>query len=326
MLDLKNGDKLANPASGSSIPEDQSRLLVLKHGNKEDKVDAIIEALRKDQVILVRDLCQKEADELMYSIAERFDLSGSLELQAAFAASLGHRENIGKYYMTVNKRDNYQVVAPHSEGGSFTNLQLASFFCEGNTTDGGETILMNIDPDCNIWGSLREQVRRGRSSRPMAPSEIKQARALFRLNMPEDTIREDDEILVQNDVNEIFSLFDVLARPQKTYSKILDKQCHAYWDSIESIDSDSVKEFNRLLKDNGLLKLPVNHFDDKKLDDSNDRRIRGFGSKYGQLFRCKITHKLAAGDFIILNNLTWCHSVSNWTPGSGVRKVAAAFA
>lgn len=326
MLDLKDGDELTSPASGSPILEDQGRLFVLKRDNKEDKIDVIKEALKNDQVILAQNLCQEEADELMYSIAAKFDLSGSLELQAAFAASLGHRENIGKYYMTVNKRDDYQVVAPHSEGGSFTNLQLASFFCEENTTDGGETILMNINSDCNIWGLLREQVRRGRSSRPMAPAEIRQARALFRLNMPEDTVREDDEILVQKDINEIFSLFDVLAKPQKTYSKILDKQCHAYWDSIESIDLDSVKEFNQFLRYNGLLKLPDNHFDDKKLDDSNDRRIRGFGSQYEQLFRYKITRKLAAGDFIILNNLTWCHSVSNWTPGSGIRKVAAAFA
>ena len=326
MLDFKDNDQLAANISVSSMPEDQSRLFVLKPDNKENKIDAIIEALKNDQVILVQNLHQKEADALMYSVAEKFNLGGSLELQAAFAASLGHRENIGKYYMTVNKRDNYQFVSPHSEGSSFTNLQLASFFCEANTTDGGETILLNINPDCNVWGVLREQVKRGRSSRPMTATEIKQARALFRLNMPEDTLRANDEILVQKDINEIFSFFDVLAKPQKTYSKILDKQCYAYWDSIESTDLDSVKEFAQLLRDNGLLKLPVNHFDDKKFDDSNDRRVRGFGNKYGQLFKCKITHKLAAGDFIILNNLTWCHSVSNWTPGSGVRKVAAAFA
>jgi hypothetical protein len=29
---------------------------------------------------------------------------------------------------------------------------------------------------------------------------------------------------------------------------------------------------------------------------------------------------------IIQNNLTWTHAVNNWSPGSGLRKVAAAFA
>jgi hypothetical protein len=326
MLDIKSNDELTRPVSGGSIPEDQGRLLILKCDNKEDRINAIAEALRNDQVVLVQNLHQEEVDELMHSVAEEFNLSGSLELQAAFASSLGHRENIGKYYMTVNKRHDYQFVNPHSEGSSFTNLQLASFFCEENTTDGGETILLNIDPDCNIWGALREQVRRGRSSRPMVPAEVSQARALFRLNMPEDSVREDDEVLVRKDINEVFSIFDVLAKPKKTYSKILDKQCHTYWDSIESIDLDSVGEFKELLRENKLLKLPGSHIDDNKLDDSSDRRIRGFGSQYGKLFRCKITRKLAAGEFVILNNLTWCHSVSNWTPGSGVRKVAAAFA
>jgi hypothetical protein len=326
MSDFKNSDELARPVSGSSIPEDQSRLFILKCDNKDNKSNIIAEALRKDKVVLVQNLHQEEVDGLMYSVAEEFNLCGSLELQAALASSLGHRENIGKYYMTVNKRYDYQFVSPHSEGSSFTNLQLASFFCDENTTDGGETILLSINPDCNIWGELREQVRRGRSSRPMAPAEIGQARALFRLNMPEDAIREDDEILVKKDINEVFSLFDVLARTRKTYSKILDMQCHAYWDSIESIDLDSLKEFSQFLRDNKLLKLPNSHIDDNKLDDSNDRRIRGFGSQYGKLFRCKITRKLAAGDCVIVNNVTWCHSVSNWTPGSGVRKVAAAFA
>lgn len=326
MLDFKNDNELASGESGTSILENLSQLLILTADNKENKTDVIVDALKRDQVILVQNLSQGEADTLMYSIAEKFDLGKSLELQAAFAASLGHRENIGKYYMTVNKRDDYQFVAPHSEGGSFTNLQLASFFCEENTTDGGETILMNIDPDCNIWGILREQVRRGKASRPLAPAEIKQARTMLRLNMPEDALREDDEILVKKDVNEIFSFFEVLAKPQRTFSKILDRQCYTYWDSIESIDVDSAKEFSRFLRKNGSLKLPENHIDDNKLDDSKDRRIRSFGSQYEKLFKYKITRKLASGDFIILNNLTWCHSVSNWTPGSGSRKVAAAFA
>jgi hypothetical protein len=35
---------------------------------------------------------------------------------------------------------------------------------------------------------------------------------------------------------------------------------------------------------------------------------------------------LTRGDLIILNNLTWAHSVANWRPESGVRNVSAAFA
>lgn len=308
------------------VQERQDRLLVLKSDSKEHHTDLIVEALKKDQVILVKDVNQHEADELMFSTADRFGLSKSLELQAAFASSLGHRKNIGKYYMTVNKREDYQFVTPHSEGESFTGLQLASFFCEENTTDGGETILMNVNPFCNLWGELREKVRRGRSSRPLTEAEVREAKILLRLNMPGDTLKEEDEILTQTDVNEFFSLFEVLIKPTSTHCKILDQQCFTYWDSVESIDFDSAKEFGLFLKNQGLLKLPPNHHDYSVYDESKHRRIKPFGSHYNELFRAKITRKLLPGDFLIQNNLTWCHAVNNWTPGSGVRRVVAAFA
>jgi hypothetical protein len=310
----------------STIPEDRSRLFVLKSKNKENQIDDIVEALKNDKVVLGENFSQEDADSIMFSIADKFSLTESLDVQAGFASSLGHRENVGKYYMTVNNRDDYQYIAPHSEGTSFTNIQLSSFFCQENTTDGGETILFNIDPSCSLIEKLREQVRRGRSSRTLTPAEIIQIKVMLRLNMPEDTLKEGDKIVTQRDVNEIFSFFEVLVEPQQTYSKILERHCFTYWDSIESVDFDSAKEMCLFLKENGLLKLPQNYIDDKVLDDSKERRIGNFGSCYDQLFQSKITIKLAPGDFVIQNNLTWCHSVSNWTPGSGIRKVAAAFA
>src|ERR1700755_994075 len=103
--------------------------------------------------------------------------------------------------MSVNKRDEYQFVAPHSEGSSFTNIQLSSFYCYENTTDGGTTILMNIDEGCEIWDSLREIVRRGRARRPLTPGEVKKIKVMARLNMPEDTLREDDEVLSSLEVD-----------------------------------------------------------------------------------------------------------------------------
>jgi hypothetical protein len=35
---------------------------------------------------------------------------------------------------------------------------------------------------------------------------------------------------------------------------------------------------------------------------------------------------MAGGDLVIYNNLTWAHSVANWSPDSGTRRVIAAFA
>jgi len=63
-----------------------------------------------------------------------------------------------------------------------------------------------------------------------------------------------------------------------------------------------------------------------KMADTCGMQVWNSGVDYSKVFRCKITRKLAPGDLIIQNNLTWVHSSSNWSPGSGTRKVAASFA
>src|SRR5690606_9521241 len=103
----------------------------------------IAKALSEDKVVLIQDVNADDADGLMHSVATHLGLTESLEVQSCFASSLGHRENVSRYYMSVNKRKDYEFVPPHSEGSSFTNIQLASRY--ENNTDGGETILMNVD-------------------------------------------------------------------------------------------------------------------------------------------------------------------------------------
>ena len=307
------------------IPEDQSRLAIIA-ADSDNRASSIVESLQRDQIVMVQHLGPDEADNLMHSIADKLGIADSLKLQAAFASVLGHRENIGRYYMSVNKRSEYQFVAPHSEGNSFTNMQLSSFYCYENTTDGGATILMNIDESCTIWQGLREHLKRGRANRPLTAGEIRKIKVAFRLNMPEDTLKDDDEILDQTTVSPAFSVYNVLAKPRQTHSILLGRKLYAYWDSIERLDSDSAEEYFRFLRDHDLLRNPPGPPDVRMLDDSARHRIRHFGSRYGQLFKCKVTRKLQPGDFIVQNNLTWCHSVANWTPGSGTRTVAAAFA
>src|SRR5262245_21962958 len=91
----------------NSIQEDQSRLAIIK-ADSDNGVSSIVEALQKDQVVLVQNLGPDAADHLMHSVADQLGIADSLKLQAAFASVLGHRENIGRYYMSVNKRSEYQ--------------------------------------------------------------------------------------------------------------------------------------------------------------------------------------------------------------------------
>ncbi|MFT5163910.1 MAG: hypothetical protein ACI9FJ_002507 [Alteromonadaceae bacterium] len=304
--------------------QDNSRLTTLTSDNIDS--DLVIASLKQDQVVLVKGLNSDQADSLMKSVCTTLDLAQSLETQATYASSLGHRDNVGEYYMSVNKRDDYQYIAIHSEGSSFINMQLASFYCYENTTDGGETILMNVNPEGEIWDKLQEQVRRGKSARPLTPAEVRQIKVMARLNMPEDTLKEDDEILKQSEVAPGFTVYNALAKPQKSHSVLLDREVYAYWDSVGCIDHDCANEFEDFLRAHDLLKLPDHVIDTATLDDSAVRRIKHYGKKYEQLFKDNIIYKMQPGDFVIINNLTWAHGVNNWTPESGVRKVAAAFA
>jgi len=310
------------------VPEDLSRLAVVENAGRGTDVDLVVQLLRQDLVVLARNVSAEQVDSVMHGITDRLSLSDALELQAGFAGFLGLRHNIGKYFMSVSERGDYQFIAPHCEGTTFIGIQLASFFCYENSTDGGATILMNVDDSSKVWPSLRERVRRGKlAGRPLARHEILRARALYQLNLPADGLRDDDRIL-QESPSEIpgLTVVDVLAKPEKAYSRILERKLNAYWFSIESIDLDSVREYASMLRQCGLLKEPHGGLQVHEMDPAAQGRIWHSGVDYAQLFKCKITLRLVPGDLVIQNNLTWTHAASNWSPGSGTRNIAAAFA
>jgi hypothetical protein len=311
--------------TATPIPEAVDRLVAMDQADCD--LDRVVSSLRNDQAILIRQVAPDRADQLISAVAERFGLSQELEKQASFANFLGHRDRVGKYFMTVNRRANYEFITPHSEGTSFVGMQLASFHCYENSTDGGETILFNADDTLPGWSNLREHGRRAELGASLAPHEVARARGLYQIRLPEDVLRTDDHVLKRtNTAIRGLTLVDVLAKLQRTHSKVLDRPAYVYWDSVASIDSDSAVEFEQLLRQTGLLKEPADGLPLEKLDAAARRRELQSGTVFSQLFRCKITRKLVPGDLVIVNNLTWAHATNNWTPESGVRKVAAAFA
>ena len=314
--------------SESSIRDDSSKLVTVQYDNSKLDLDLVLESLRQDLVVLVQKIGAEQADRVVYEVAEKFGLRDALELQAGLAGFYGHRHNIGKHFMSVNTRSDYQFVTPHSEGSSFTGMQLASFFCQENSTDGGETILLNVDDSGSGWQSVREQVKRGRlGDKPLAQHEIVRARGLYQLNLPADMLRVDDQILQEHETKiPGLTVLDVLAKPVKTYSRVLDRNLNVFWSGVDSADFDSASEYARLLRQAGLLREPPGGLELRQLDSIAARRLWHSGVEYAQLFKCKVIHKLAQHELIILNNITWAHAANNWSPDSGTRKVAASFA
>jgi hypothetical protein len=309
------------------VPEDASRLITIDSYQDDLDIDMVIQCLRDDLVVLVQKVDSTQADTVISKIAGKLGMHDALRLQAELAGLYGHRHNIGRYFMSVNKRTDYQFVTAHSEGTSFAGMQLASFFCYENSTDGGETILMNIDESGSGWKLVRERVSRAKlGARQPSKQEIRQAR-LYQLNLPDDVLLDDDIVLDEqkSQIAEI-TLVTALAKPRQTYSRILEKNVNAYWDSIDGSDYDSVYEFEYMLRYLRLLKEPPGGLDIARMDSEAKRRIWHSGVKYKDIFKARLVRKLVAGDLIIQNNLTWTHAVNNWSPGNGVRKVAAAFA
>jgi hypothetical protein len=310
------------------VRECPDKLRVIEKPEGLKCIEEIVLALKSDQVALVRNVVTEMADNLIREVANRFALDDNLELQAGFASFHGHRKNIGKYFMTVNDRSDYQFIPPHSEGSSFSAMQLAAFYCFENSTDGGESILMNVGQTEDCWKMLKEVAYRLRlDSGELAQHEIARIRALYHLNYPSDALAGEDEIL-KEEQTEIpgVTLLTVLAKPQKTYSYLLGTNVFALWDSIASVDFDVADQFASLLREEKLLREPAEGLEIAAMDNTAHRHLRHSGIRYSSLFTCKITHKSHPGELLIQNNLTWTHAAANWSPGLGIRRVAASFA
>ena len=173
----------------SDIPEIPNRLRVIADGD-EGNYNAIAGAIRDDCVVLVRNLTAERAEAVLHGVAAEFGLAESLAMHADLAF-LGNRVKTGKYFMTVNKRDRYHIVTPHSEGTSFVGMQLASFYCLENSTDGGETILFHVDGSGDVWPLLRERARRGvvDGGAPLARRDVERVKWRYQVNLTSDVLR-----------------------------------------------------------------------------------------------------------------------------------------
>jgi hypothetical protein len=314
---------------GVNIPEDRNRLVVLECDRHRSDINTALDSIRKDQVVLIRNVFADEADGVIHGIANGLGLAEDLSLQAGYVRLYPHRHNIGKFFMSVNERLDYQIVTPHSEGSTAQLMHLAVFYCYENSTDGGESILMNVDASSKVWQSLREKRRRGKllPSKTLTQREIMRVRGQYALNLPYDLLKDDDQILQEQETQiPGLSVAEVLAKPEKVHSRILGTDMYVYWDTVSNIDRDSAVEYWRLLKQWGLLKEPAGGLDLDHLDTQTPFRIYNSGLDFSQLFKCKITVKLTPGDLIVQNNFTWTHAAANWSPGSGTRRVAASFA
>lgn len=320
----------------NEVKEDKSRLLTLSA--QQDKLNLIskaINGLKTDDVVLIRGIPDQDADGIIADIAKQSGLLEQLQLQSGFSSVLGHRQNVSKYLMTVNQRTDYQFIPAHSEGSHKEKMQLAAFYGDQNTTDGGVTVLLNVAQEEQVWSKLREyRIKVKPGLQAPGKQQIEQARTFFKVDLLKDHLTEDDQIVSEIDLKGMplfrnlagMRAWHVLSPVQQVYSHFLNRDLYAYWDSIASHDSSSAAGYYDLLKQLSLLKKPAGGMGLKQLDNADDRRVWSSNVNYCDIFKARLSYKLEAGDLLLLNNISWTHSTSNWTPGSGTRTVSAAFA
>lgn len=312
--------------NGSDIPEDKSKLVELN--GADFKVEDICTSLKNDSVVIIRNVGKEQADELMLTIAKKFDLGEQLILQSGFATLREIRDNVGKYFMTSNPRTDYQVIPPHCESTRFSNMQLASFYCHDNDVIGGETILLHLDPHSPCWDFLKERsVRVKYGNQKLTPSEVAKARAVLSIDPEKDVLTESDIILEEHTFPGMDTKFyDVLTSAKKSYSKILGEDVYTYWANMAGVDFDAFDEYVRLLKQWKLFRYPPTEMKSEDMDPVREKRVYHSSLDFSQLFISKLTIDFKPGDFLIQNNMTWTHSSNNYEPRSGKRNIAVAFA
>lgn len=296
--------------------------------NSDATSEKIAEILSKDKVALIQGATPEDADRLIFGIASEFKLTEELETQAGFASIHGHRRNVGKYFMSVNERGEYNFIPPHSEGNRGMNMQLSSFYCYENNTDGGETILWGMGDDEDVWSEMKEfkyKVKTARNN--LTKTEIAILKMTCEVDWPKDVVKEGDEVvfLMDTPVADVFR-YVVLEPARKSYSKILGADRFVCWDTVGNVDRDIAKEFVKALQKVGLFKAPHGLDDFSGLDCSNHRKVWSSGIRLPSIFNRAIVRKLRQRELVVMNNMTWAHSACGWTPGTGVRKLVAAFA
>ena len=314
--------------STCAVPPGDDRLFATHVTAGDCDVSRLEAALRGDRVVLIEGAAPEDADRIVGGIAERFGLLEGLEKQAAFAAIHGHRQNSGRYFMSVNQRRDYQSIAIHSEGTHFLNFQLAAVYCYENTTDGGVTVLLNTDQGSGDWRRVREIVVRLQPGGPeLSPTQRERIKVGFQMDPLKDVLTADDQVLeeVRSPV-EGRRFFRVSSQLRKRYSVILDREVYAYWDNIDRAVSNTESEYAHLLRSLRLFREAPGAASGPPSSAPVSRDGSATMIGYERLFRAMIVRKLVPGELMIQNNLTWTHSASHWTPGSGSRKLVVAFA
>jgi hypothetical protein len=320
-----------DPFQGVPVFDSSSSDNELQHIRSDPDVSLsqLRDAIAQNKLVLLRSTPFTKAGSIFRRLAASYGLEDSYDLQMQYVVkAMKDRAPVGNLAVTVNERGPLQIIQPHSEGDSTSQLDLFGLHCTQNAMDGGENILSLIDQRAD-HSRLRakEKAILGTNLSPGEIYELQRkehldARAV--ISDPSSVCR----VLKETPRGSVVVRFVPIAASR---SVITNESLFSYWDNVTVHDRAFHRHQYELLRHLAILQEGAGpdyaaymHVEDDSPWRPADTDSGDIAQTAG-LFRCHVVHKLAADDFLIFNNRAWTHAVNNWPPAQA-RKLTAMYA
>lgn len=306
--------------------EDNPHLLTFE--NSEIDLGQIQKGLEHNQLALIRSTSFEDAGALFGDLVDHYDLRDSYDLQMQLVVEMMEaREGIDDVAVTVNDRGPFQMIQPHSEGDSTSQLDLFGLYCVQNTSTGGENVLSLIDQSAD-HSRLRAK-EKAVVGQQLSDFDIHKLRENH-LDATDvlSSLPPESRVLWESPKGSVV-VRPVPLSPSK--SVLSGEDLFTYWDNVTVHDHAFHKLQYELLNHLGILQKEIGdgyefymHVEDDS-DWAPADTESGTVEQTSALFSAHVLHKMQSGDFLLFNNRAWTHSVNNWNPNQ-TRKLNAMYA
>lgn len=303
-------------------------MVLLDFQRQKIELSDILSSLSENKLVLIRSNPFPKAGELFKRIVKHYELHQSYELQMQFAVHMmKDRKSVHNDAVTVNDRDAFQIIQPHSEGDTTSPLDLFALYCVKNSQTGGENILSYVDQSaCYSRVKAKEKIVVGEHLTKKEISSL--AEGHFNVSTVVDSCTDIVKILRENEKG-LLGIRKAMLKPMK--SVISGEDLFTLWDNI-TVHDHAFHEYQfELLKHLGILisnnSTEYNNYMHVESDSDWAPADTRSGSlqETSDLFAFHVVHKMQPNDLLILNNRAWTHSVNNWAKGES-RELLAMYA
>ena len=314
------------PVSSPETPA-EGQAHVVRFDDPGAGVSRLRDGLEQNRLVLVAGTPLERAGSLFRELAASYGLEDSYDLQMQYVAhTIKGRTPVGDIAVTVNERGPLQIIQPHSEGDTTSQLELFGLHCARSAAVGGENVMSLIDQSAD-HSRLRAKEKAIRGS-GLSAREILELREEH-LDAVELTSEGPVCRILKETARGSVIVRLVGVRPAR--SAITGEELVTYWDNVTVHDRAFHRHQVELLRHLGILHRRAPDDLEAYMHVEEDSPWAPVDTDSGDLartaglFRRHVVHKMRAGDFLVLHNRAWTHAVNNW-PAGQVRELTAMYA